>query len=441
MAKYDKFFKLAEQAKIQESELYVNNSTELSFSLFHNEIVEFSNNQSTKINARGIVGDKFGSAASDIWSNAKCQYLVDEIVKNGKVVESNDPALIFKGSKQYKKINTFNKYLSQIDINKKIDLTKQIEAKIRSLDERVIEVEGVGYQENQNIVNLQNSHGLKLQQKSNYCLIYASCVAKEGEQVKSDYDLYFHNNLDNFDIDKFCQKVVLKTVSQLGGYPCETGVYKAVLAPNVVANLIKVYLNNAFAENIQKNSSLFIGKLHELMASPKLTVMETPLEKSVFTRTFDDEGVATYNKTIINKGVLETYVYSLTSAIKENRESTGNGYMSGGAISEGFAQISVKGGKLSQDEIFEKIQNGVYITTVQGLHSGLNVMSGDFSLQSTGFLIKDGKLDHGLDLVTVSGNLVDLFKDILYVGSDLELFPSGVKCPSLAIKKLNISGK
>ena len=70
-----------------------------------------------------------------------------------------------------------------------------------------------------------------------------------------------------------------------------------------------------------------------------------------------------------------------------------------------------------------------------------NPQSGDFSLQSTGFLIKDGKLDHPLDLITVSGNLIDVFKDVLEVGSDVLITPSSTSVSSLLVKKLALSGK
>lgn len=441
MSKYDKFFKLANEAGIQESELYISENTALSFSLFHNEIVQFSNNSSQYVLARGIVNGRFGSASSDVWNNQKCEYLVKEIKSNALVVENDDPAIIYAGSPQYKKVSTYSKKLESIDTNKKIEICKELEKKIRSLDKRIIEVESIGYSEIKEQVTIQNSKGLKLAQKSNYCVLYGSAVAKEGEQVKSDYSMYFDKSLDNLDLDKLAKEIVDKTVSQLGGEACPTASYKTVLAPNVVASLLKAYLGNAAAENVQKKASLFIGKLDDKVASSKLTVSELPLTKSVFARSFDDEGVATSNKAIIDKGILKTYIYTLSSAAKENRESTGNGYRRGARASEDFAYLSVKKGNKTQEELFEKVQNGVYITSVQGLHAGLNQMSGNFSLQSTGFLIKDGKLDRGLDIITLSGNLVDLFKSVELVGSDVKVFPSAVECPSLVIKSLKVSGK
>ena len=109
------------------------------------------------------------------------------------------------------------------------------------------------------------------------------------------------------------------------------------------------------------------------------------------------------------------------------------------SVSTFFTEL--KPSKKSQEELFKDVGDGVYITSVQGLHAGLNPQSGNFSLQSTGFLIKNGKKDRALDVITVSGNLMDVFKDVLEVGADVRVFPSGVSCPSLLLKKIVVSGK
>ena len=151
--------------------------------------------------------------------------------------------------------------------------------------------------------------------------------------------------------------------------------------------------------------------------------------------------MATYNKPIIKNGVLETYLYNLTTAAKEGVQSTGNASRGASKMGIGTFYVELKPGKKDREELFKDVGDGVYITDVQGLHAGLNPQSGNFSLQSTGFLIKNGKLDRGLDVITVSGNLMDVFKDVLEVGSDTRVFPNGMACSSLLIKKIVVSGK
>ena len=206
-------------------------------------------------------------------------------------------------------------------------------------------------------------------------------------------------------------------------------------------SLVSFYIDSADAEEIQKHSSLFIGKLGQKVASSKLTVEDRPICKEVFAKSFDDEGVATYNKPIIKNGVLQTYLYNLTTAAKDGVQSTGNASRGGSLMGTAPNFLYVKPGKKTQEQLFQEIGNGVYITEVQGLHAGMNPQSGNFSLQSTGYLIKDGKRDRALDIITISGNLVSVFMDIKEIGNDEIVFPSGISCPSVLIKKINVGGK
>ena len=439
--KYDKFFVLAKEAGIEEVELSIHESFALSFSLFHGEVDKYSSHKSMGIVARGIINGKFGSASCDSWSNEHAKYLVNEIAANAKVIENEDPAFIFEGSPKYKKINTFNKDLGNVPVEEKLKKARELEKAIKEGDPRIVEVGAVEYAESAESITIMNSKGLKLVQKSNYYYYIGQAIAREGTQTKSGWEIFLENDISKLDIQKFAKEIVDNTVSQLGGEACDSAEYKAVLAPGVVNSLLSFYVGNADAEEVQKHSSLFIGKLGQKIASSKITVEDKPLQRNVFARWFDDEGVATYNKPIIKNGVLMTYLYNLTTAAKDGVQSTGNGSRGRGKMGISTFFLALKPGKKTQEELFKEVGNGVYITDVSGLHAGLNPQSGNFSLQSTGFLIKDGKKDKPLDVITVSGNLIDIFKDVLEVGSDEKVFPDGASCSSVMIKKIVVSGK
>lgn len=439
--KYDKFFKLAKEAGIEDAELHIHQSHTLSMSLFHGEIDKYSDENGFSISARGIVNGKCGAASCDVWSNEKAEFLVREIVANAKVIENKDPVFIFPGSEKYHKVNTYNKELGNVPSEVKLEKLFALEKKIKEADERIVEIQMVGFDETTSSSTIMNSKGLKLSQKVNYFLYYGGAVAKQGEQVKSGFELFLDNDFNKFDVDVLAKKIATSVTEQLGGEACDTGSYRAVLSPDVVNSLMSCYISSAIAEEVQKKSSLFIGKLNQKVASNKVTVEDRPLFKSVFASWFDSEGVATYNKPIIKNGVLKTYLYNLTTAAKDGVQSTGNASGAGSEVGTAPMFLYMKPGKKSQEELFKEVGNGVYITEVSGLHAGMNAQSGNFSLQSTGFLIKDGKKDRPLDIITVSGNLVEIFNGVLEVGSDSKLFAGGASFPSVTIKKIAVSGK
>lgn len=442
MGKYDKFFALAKEKGLKEVELYIRESRNIEVTLFHGEIDNYSDNNGMSVVARGIFSNgKCGSAVCDTWSKEKAAYLVEQIVNNAKVIENEDPVFIFKGSEKYHKVNTYNKDLDNISINEKISKAKELEEEIKKADKRVTEVAEVGYSESRQKTTIMNSNGLNLVQKSNHFVIYGQAVATQGEQTKSGFDLIVDNDFSKLDVKKLAAKVAEEVCNQLGGIACAPRKCKAVLSQDAVVSLLGTYLGHADAEQVQKKSSLFLGKLNQKVASSKLTVTDKPLVKNPFARWFDDEGVATYNKAIIKNGVLQTFLYNLTTASKDGVQTTGNATGAGSKKGADSFFTEVKPGKKSLEELFQEVGDGVYITGVTGLHSGMNAQSGDFSLQASGFEIKDGKKGQPFDLITASGNLVDIFKDVQEVGNDVRISPSGMSTPSLLIKKIGVSGQ
>lgn len=436
---FNKFFKEAKEAGITTSEVSFSKSTSTSFSLFHKELDNYLISNQSVLKARGIYEGKLGTVTTeDLTSNA-IPYLISTIKSTAYYIEKDEEPIIFKGSKKYHKKNLYNRELANVSIDKKIETLHEVEDLAYAYDKRITEV-SVSYLEKDVESVLVNSYGLKLKSKTNYYYFYLYVVAKEGDEVKSDGDLFLESDFSKFSAKDFVKSVCEKTLSKFHGISIKSKTYKAVLNQDVVGNLLSALINNSCsAENVQRKSSLFVGKLGTQILSNKVTVEEKPLEKNCFFTYFDNEGVATYNKKIFDKGVLKTYLYNLETAKKDNVESTGNGYDHGSKIGIDAVNLYLKPGRLSEEELFKKIKNGVYITSITGLHAGLNPNSGDFSLQAEGYEVVDGKIAKPLGLITVGGNLVDVFKDVLAVGNNSKLLVTAITTPSIAIKNLKVS--
>jgi len=139
--------------------------------------------------------------------------------------------------------------------------------------------------------------------------------------------------------------------------------------------------------------------------------------------------------------VLQTYSYNVRTAHKDGVSTTGNGYKGRTGIGIRAVNVSIKPGKLSEEQLLEKVHEGLYITSMQGMHSGLNPQSGNFSLIAHGFMSKEGKLAEPVSLITVAGNLYTLFNDVKEVASNIELQTNSYSVPSIYVKELQVSGK
>jgi PmbA protein len=441
MAKFDRYFSLAKEKGIEVFELYYSRAKSLSFKLYNAQIEGYKLSEDISLYARGIYRGKIGYASTEKMTKETPEFLVNEIMTNAGTVTKDEMAILFKGSDKYRKKNVYNPAIADLSIETKKQNLFEVERKLKAADPRIAQVNACMYQERESEAMLLNSYGLKLKRKSNYYYYYAGVLAIQGEERKSEGDLHFSSDPYSFNIDRFVNKITTKALQKFNGTQCPSQDYPVVLDREVVADLLQAYLDNASSEEVQKKTSLMIGKLQQPVASKKVTVLEMPLKKNPFFTYFDDEGVATTNKPVIKKGVLQTYFYNLTTAHKDGVQTTGNGYRSGGKIGIGFQNIVLKPGRLSLEQIFAKIGQGVYITEVMGVHASLNPQSGNFSLQANGFMIEEGKQSTPLTLITVAGNLVDLFMNVKEVASDRDLLPSGYDVPSIYIKKLAIAGK
>lgn len=435
-----RFFELAKENKFEAADLVFSHSYSLSCSIFHKEVESLTESDSYSLVARGIVNGKFGLVSTEKIDKDTPEFLIKGIKQTAGLIETNDPSIIFKGSEKYHKKNVFNKECLSGDLSKQIEVLRKIEDKLRAYDKRIDEVATVGYDETFAESTLSNSYGLKLKDKIATVSYYAEVTAKQGEEIQTGFKVFASIDPKEFNIDKFVKDVAEDALRKLGSVQCKSKKYPTVLSQRTASQLLKAYLSNLDAEEVEKKSSLFVGKLHQPIASKKLTVIEDPLKKNIFFTYHDEEGVATYKKFLIKKGVLETYLYTLETAQKAGVAPTGNGARGARAMAS-LNYSYVKPGKKSFDEMISGIKEGVYITSLEGLHAGMNARSGNFSLQAQGFMIRDGKVAEPLSLITLAGNLLELFMAVKDVANDSEFQLNGLESPSLYIKKLAVSGK
>lgn len=439
--KIEKFFDLAKQAGIGQSQLQVIKSSSTKIRLFRGEIDEFKIKESQTIIACGIYEGKFGSAISEKLDEQALETLIESIKRNASISEKPDEVGLFAGSAKYKKKNIYSSELHNTPIGEKIALLKRLEKAIKSYDPRITDADSVTYAESESDIAFYNSLGLKLKQKGNYFYFVAGAVAEENGEVKTYYDEHFGTDLKAFSPEEMAKRICDKALAKFHWFTCRSGKYPTVLDRTVFASLLDYFLESTVADNVQRHTSFLEGKLNEKVGSSKLTIEERPLEKTPFYSYFDDEGVATCNKTIVKSGRLLTYLYNRETAKKDGVETTGNAAWRGGKIGTGYTSIYVKKGKQTFDELIATVKEGVYITEIAGLGTGMNARSGNFSCQAEGYWIKDGKVEKPLSLITLSGNLLQLMKDIKAFDNRAQLDSSSICNADCLIKKLSIGGE
>ena len=435
---FEKLFALAKDKGIEDIQVYYSGNTELDIEVFKGSVEKYAIADSAKLTVKGIYNGKMGGVSTEVVNEDVFDFIVDSIIGSAKMIDSEDEVFIYEGDKEYKQVEgLFDSSLDEVGAAKKIEDTKRFEELVLAQDERINMVQAF-YGEGTTEVLIQNSKGLKLNKKVNSGVIGAFIIASDGKDQRTTYEYKLSNDYKDFDLEAMAKAGAADVCSQLGASPVETGEYEILLTNKASCSLLAPHVSMFSAESVQKNVSLLKGKIGEVVGDELITLVDDPFrKKSSKSGAFDDEGVATQYKELIQKGKLTGYLHNLKTAKKDNISSTGNGFLHG--ISP--TNLYFLEGTTKYDDVVKDMKKGLIITELAGTHAGCNAVSGDFSLQSSGFLVEDGKIVRPVALITVAGNYLELLKDVTAVCDDLYFNFGFVGSPSLRIKSLKVSGK
>lgn len=438
----DKVFEAAENLKLEEFEIYFTSSESETIKVFKGEVDTYSNSQNMGISFRTKVDGKMGYSYTESLEEEDILPLIERAISNGKIIENLDVIETYGEKKEYEKIDSFSASLENISVQEKIDFLLKAEKTALEMDNRIKSVNYcmMGSGKGENII--KNSKGLDLYHKGNSIYAYLAVVVQDGEPIKNDAAYIVAKDFSEMDPVKLATEAVSKALKKLNSISIESKGYDIIIENDTFADLLGSMSGIFSAEAVQKGVSKFKGKLDEIVANPLVTITDNPhLKDGYGSAPFDAEGVPTKPKNLIENGVLKTYIHNLKTSKKDGVESTGNAAKGGykGTMGISTFNLYLEKGENSFDTLLNKIQNGILITGFSGLHSGLNSISGDFSLATEGFLIENGVVTKPLNQITAAGNFFELLKNIEFIGDDLKFNLSGVGSPSILIKNISIS--
>lgn len=443
----EKLFEEGKKQGLDDMEVYYGGGSSLSLKVFEKELDGYSLSESEGLSFRGVYKGKMGYSYTEKVDETSIDFLIKGAIENAQVIDSDDEECIFEGSKEYREVNNFNPQLEKVREEEKIKFVKELEEECFNLDKRIAKVDTCIYGDGYGETVMSNSKGLYLQEKSNIAYTYVVVVAKENDDIKTGFAYRTGNDFSKFNAKELAEEAVKDALSQLGASSIKSGDYTIVLRNNASADLLEAFSGIFSAENVQKDLSLLKGKLGKKIGSDIFSIIDDPfMEGGLASKSFDGEGVACKYKKVVDKGILTTYLHNLKTAKKDNVETTGNASKSSykSPIDITPTNFYIEKGNKSFDEIISSIDKGILISDLQGLHSGLNTVSGDFSLAAAGYEIEDGKIKRPVEQITVAGNYFELLKNIEEVASDLKFgLPGGayIGSPSIKIKKLSVAGE
>lgn len=434
---YQQWIELGKQKGLSELEIFAVRNKSLSLTVYQSKLDSHVQSDVEHVTLRGIYNGKLSTVRFENLSTTNVEHMIERLIENATALTVSEPAIIFEGSKSYPEVKEERFDFSKIDVTKKIDLLKSLESKIKA-HPAVTQVQTASYQEIDTKTTLFNSKGLHLTRQSTYAYAYAIGVFQKDDDIKTSYDIKLVKDFNDFNVEEMASQTIEKGVAKLGGKSIPTQAYPVVFSNEKFSDIISAFTSIFSGEAAYRNLTALKDKVGVQVFGENVHLIDDPLHPdSHFKIPFDDEGVACQKRDLVKAGVFQGFNHNLKTASIFKQEPTGNGFH--GSISP--TNLYLQPTDLAFDEMIKEIKDGVYITDLVGLHAGIKTVSGDFSLQASGRKIIDGKLDHAVKMIVVSGNFFDMMKHIKWIASDLKFDLSGIGSPSVYIESLMIGGE
>ena len=421
------------------SELYYANGESFEVNANAGEIDRYSVSREAGVSVRVSLNGKEGYAYTERIDEP--EKLVDHAADNAKCIESEDDHPM-QTKQTYESVQREDSALKHMSESERIALAKRLEQTCLALDPRVKRVVYCTAVYDSGMVVMENSLGLHAERTYDVSYLYAIPSVEDGAEVQTGFAFYMGSNAAN--AEDCAKEAVEDALGKLGASPVDSGCYRVLLKPYAMSDLLSAFTPMFSADQAQKRCSLLAGKEGQVIASDLVTLWDDPFDP-VAPRSFDGEGTPCKKKTVIEHGVLKTLLHNLKTAKKAGVESTGNASRASAASAVGVAPtvFRIEPGKLGYDALLKELGDGLVISDLEGLHAGVDSVSGDFSLKAAGFLVKDGLIVRPVSNITVAGNFVAMMKDVVAVGNDLRFgLPQGgfFGSPSILISGLTIAG-
>ncbi len=422
-------------------EIMAGDSRNLAIEVKERKVDTFKCSNPVGVSVRVLKGQGMGFSFSTSLDDADLGQMIDNAMV-GAETQTPDADYDLPGPQQYPAIEgLFDPGLAAVAESDKVAMALELERLVLGADPRVKRVRKATYGESDYSVYLRNSRGVAGGYRGSSVSCSVVPIAEADGDSQMGWDFGFSAGFAGIDIRRIAAGAVERAVGLLGARKIPTMRCPAVLDNHVATEILEVLAPSFLAENVFKGKSLLAGKVGERCFSPCFRIRDNGvLAGGMATTPFDGEGVAQRDTLLVEDGELRGFLYDTLYGRKMGHESTGNAARSGvkGLPHLGVTNFIIDNGPTPAARLLDGIGRGILLTDVIGMHTA-NSISGDFSVGAAGFLVENGAIVHPVKEIAISGNIMDLFRNVEQVGDDLRIFGT-VSSPSLRIAGLDVSG-
>ncbi len=317
-------------------------------------------------------------------------------------------------------------------VDEAIELGVSCESAARDEDARIVNSEGATLNSHGGLHVYGNTHGFVGGYPSSRHSLSCAVVGKEGESMQRDYWYTLARIGEELEHPESVGRVAAqRTLSRLGARRIATQQAPVIFQADVAVGLLRSFIGAIRGSALYRKASFLLDHLERQIFPAFVQIHEQPrLPRGLASAAYDNEGVATCNRTYIGDGVLQSYVLDSYAARKLGMQTTGN--------AGGVRNLRINSGQLDRQGLLQKMDRGLLVTELMG--QGLNMVTGDYSRGVSGFWVEHGEIQFPVEEVTIAGNLKEMFMGLQEVGTDIET-RSSVQTGSWLIDRMTVAGE
>ena len=423
-----------------EADLIINEGSSLSLKAQGGQLDEQVVASTFIVGLRVVLGEQVGAASSEATDPDALNFMVDQALANAHHSAARPSERISPLAGELiadsADLNPADDSTMDEKIGFIIDLERQLSARpqIRNVPYNAL----VDARQRQQILT---TSGRYADQSSAQVVAYVYPLAEQGERTAMAASVAYARSFRELDGARLSDRAYADTLALLGGHPLKSARYDVIFSANVQPQLFGAFSLMWSAKAAQDKVNPLRDKIGTLIMDKRLSLVDEPLNRTgLGYRLFDDEGSATAAVTLVNRGELITLAHNSATAAHFGVANTGHAARGAkSSLTVGLHQLQLQPGPdsqatLHQGEYFE-------ITQLDGLHSGTNAISGEFSCGASGYLCYDGERRSAVRGVTVAGNLYQMLHQIVAVGDQSHWNDSRHSCmASVRFADLAVAG-
>lgn len=420
--------------------------------VFEGEVESLTEAGERGLGVRAWIDGRVGFAYGTDLSDAGLEGIAADAVEAARVSDSDEFAAAPEPTGEEASANGsasafFDAQVAATPTEEKVGIAKAIERSAREADGRVVAVETTVYVDEEVRSALSSSKGLGGSYEATFAYAYLQAIAEQDGSKQTGLGFGLGRSPIALDPEAIGREAAERSVALLGARKPASRSCPVVLDPTVAASFAGFIGGVLCADAVQRGRSPFAERLGEKIASEALALSDDGVDpEGMASAPIDAEGLPRGRTALIEGGRLAAYLHDSYTARREGngQRSTASaarsGYRSAPAVST--SNLIVAPGSNTLEELLAKAADGVYVTDVAGLHSGVNPVSGQFSVGASGVLIEGGELGTPATEFTIASDLVAMLSAVRAAGAEARWVPFGgsVKTPPLLIGEMAVGG-